>query len=181
MFRHTRVKRTPLQEAAAAGSDDIVELLIRLGADVNAPASHTGGGTALQFAAIGGYIGVVCLLLSSQADVNAPAARVNGRMALEGAAEDGRLDMLQVLLKAGAGNGGRDQGQFTRAINLARNQGFDHIADFLENYLQQHRQETESVMPAERFEDDFGMWDGDGRIEDVDMDQLDRWMVESNF
>ena len=204
---HTRVKRTPLQEAAATGSTDIVELLIRLGAEVNAPAAQRSGGTALQFAAIGGYIPIACLLLNSQADVNAPATKVTGRMALEGAAEHGRLDMLQLLLNAGAGNGGRDQGQFTRAIELARDQEFDHIADFLENYLQQNRQEDEPVMPAERFEDDFGMWDAiqqnrqedepvmpvepfedefgiwdaDGGIEGIDMDQLDKWMVESNF
>ena len=178
---HTRVKRTPLQEAAATGSTDMVELLIRLGAEVNAPAAQRSGGTALQFAAIGGYIPIACLLLNAQADVNAPASRVNGRMALEGAAEHGRLDMLQLLLKAGAGNGGRDQGQFTRAIDLARDQGFDHIADFLENYLQQNRQKYEPVMPAERFEDDFGMWDADGGIEGIDMDQLDKWMAESNF
>lgn len=162
---HTRVKRTPLQEAAAAGSIDIVELLITLGAEVNAPAALAGGGTALQFAAIGGYIPIACLLLNLQADVNAPAARVNGRMALEGAAEHGRLDMLQLLLNAGAGNGGRDQGQLTRAIDLAREQDFDHIAEFLENYLQQNRQELEPVMPAELFEDDFGMWNADGGIE----------------
>ena len=202
---HTRVKRTPLQEAAATGSTDIVELLIRLGAEVNAPAARRDGGTALQFAAIGGYIPIACLLLDLEADVNAPASTVNGRMALEGAAEHGRLDMLQLLLNAGAGNGGRDQGQFTRAIDLARDQDFDHIADFLENYLRQNRQEDEPVMPVERFEDDFGMWyagggiegidmnllDGgiegidmdqfDGGIEGIDMDQLDRWMVESGF
>ena len=162
---HTRVKRTPLQEAVAAGSIDIVELLITLGADVNAPAALRDGGTALQFAAIGGYIPIACLLLNLQADVNTPAARVNGRMALEGAAEHGRLDMLQLLLNAGAGNGGRDQGQFTRAIDLAREQDFDHIAEFLENYLQQNRQELEPMMPAELFEDDFGMWNADGGME----------------
>ena len=158
---HTRVKRTPLQEAAAAGSTDIVELLINFGAEVNAPAAQRGGGTALQFAAIGGYIPIACLLLDLKADVNAPAARVNGRTALEGAAEHGRLDMLQLLLKAGAGNGGRDQGQFTRAIDLARDQQFDFIADFLEHYLQQNRQEDQLVMPGEGFEDDFGMWNAD--------------------
>ena len=177
---HTRVKRTPLQEAAAAGSTDIVELLIRLGAEVNAPAAQRGGGTALQFAAIGGYIPIACLLLNLQADVNAPASRVNGRTALEGAAEHGRLDMLQLLLNAGAGNGGRDQGQFTRAIDLARNQEFDYIVDFLEHYLQQNRQEDQLVMPGESFEDDVGMWNADGGIEGVDMDQLDGWMAESD-
>ena len=190
---HTRVKRTPLQQAAATGSTDVVELLIRLGAEVNAPAARRDGGTALQFAAIGGYIPIACLLLDLEADVNAPASRVNGRMALEGAAEHGRLDMLQLLLNAGAGNGGRDQGQFTRAMDLARDQDFDHIADFLGNYLRQNQQEDEPVMPVERFEDDFGMrYAGggiegidmnqlDGGIEGIDMDQLDRWMVESGF
>ena len=195
---HTRVKRTPLQEAAAAGSTDIVELLIRLGAEVNAPASRRGGGTALQFAAIGGYIPIACRLLDLQAEVNAPASRFDGRMALEGAAEHGRLDMVQVLLNAGAGNGGRDQDQFTRAIRLARDQDFDHIADFLENYLQQNRQEDEPVMPTELFEDNFDMenadggiegidmdlldgWNADGGIEGIDMDLLDGWMVENTF
>ena len=171
---HTRVKRTPLQEAAATGSTDIVELLIRLGAEVNAPAARGDGGTALQFAAIGGYIPIACLLLDLEADVNAPASRVNGRMALEGAAEHGRLDMLQLLLNAGAGNSGRDQGQFTRAIDLARDQDFDHIADFLESYLQQNRQEDEPMMPVERFEDDFGKWYAGGGIEGNDMTPLDR-------
>ena len=178
---HTRVKRTPLQEAAAAGSTDIVELLIRLGAEVNAPASRRGGGTALQFAAIGGYIPIACRLLDLQAEVNAPASRFDGRMVLEGAAEHGRLDMVQVLLNAGAGNGGRDQDQFTSAIRLARDQNFDHIADFLEDYLQQNRQEDEPVMPAELFEDNFDMWNADGRIEGVDTDPSDGWMVENAF
>ena len=138
---HTRVKRTPLQEAAAAGSTDIVELLMTLGAEVNAPAARRDGGTALQFAAIGGHIPMICLLLNARADVNAPASRVNGRTALEGAAEHGRLDMLQVLLNAGAGDRGKDQGQFERAIALARDQDHDHIADFLKDYLRQNRQE----------------------------------------
>ena len=178
---HTRVKRTPLQEAAATGSTDIVELLIRLGADVNTPAAQRSGGTALQFAAIGGYIPIACLLLNSQADVNAPASRVNGRMALEGAAEHGRLDMLQILLNAGAGNGGRDQGQFTRAIELARDQEFGYIADFLENYLQQNRQEYEPVMPVERFEDDFGMWDAIQQNRQEDEPVMPAELFEDDF
>ena len=138
---HTTVRRTPLQEAAAAGSTDIVEFLMTVGAEVNAPAARSDGGTALQFAAIGGHIPLACLLLNARADVNAPASKVNGRTALEGAAEHGRLDMLQVLLNAGAGDSGKDQGEFERAIALARKEDHDHIADFLEDYLRRNRQE----------------------------------------
>ena len=170
-----RVKYTPLQEAARIGSTDIVELLIGLGAEVNAPAAQRGGGTALQLAAIEGYIPVACLLLEFQADVNAPASKVDGRMALEGAAEHGRLDMLQLLLNAGAGNEGRDQGQITRAKKLAEDQGYNHITDFLENYIQRKRQEAEPVALAECTGDYFGDWDLDWEMDGMDMALLGSW------
>ena len=167
---HTRVKRTPLQEAAAAGNIDVVELLIRLGAEVNAPAARRDGATALQFAAIGGYIPVVGLLLSFQADVNAPASKVNGRTALEGAAEHGRLDMLKLLLDAGAGNGGKDKEQFIRAKDLARDQGFNYIVDFLDDFLYQRGQEHEPVMLADGAGDDLGTWEPDGWTDFINWD-----------
>lgn len=170
---HTRVKHTPLQKAAAIGSTEIVEFLFRLGADVNAPAARGEGGTALQLAAIGGYIPVACQLLNYQADVNAPASKVNGRMALEGAAEHGRLDMVQLLLNAGAGNEGKDLAQFERAKALANDQGFNYIADYLEDYLQQKKQADEPAMlaVADRVENDLGMPDSDQRMEDIDIDR----------
>ena len=60
-----RVKRSPLQQAAENGSTDMVELLIRLGAEVNALAAERGGGIAFQLVVIKGNILVVCLLLKS--------------------------------------------------------------------------------------------------------------------
>ena len=165
----SRARFTPLQEAAKIGSTDMVELLIRLGAEVNAPAAQRGGGTALQLAAIEGYIPVASLLLDFQADVNAPASKVNGRMALEGAAEYGRLDMLQLLLNAGAGNEGRDQGQFTRAKELAEDRGYNHITDFLDDYLRRKGQGAEPVVLTDRVEDNLGNWDLDWGVDGMDM------------
>ena len=178
---HTRVKRTPLQQAAETGSTEIVELLIRLGAEVNAPAARSGGATALQLAAIGGYIPVVCLLLNSQADVNAPAAKLHGRMALEGAAEHGRLDMVQLLLNAGAGNEGKDHGQFERAKALANIEGFSYIADFLEDYLQQRRQRVEPATPADLDNDDLSIGNPNQGIDSIDMAPRDVLMEEDTL
>ena len=170
---HTRVKRTPLQQAAETGSIEVVELLIRLGAEVNAPIARGGGGTALQLAAIGGYIPVVCLLLNYEADVNAPAAKLHGRMALEGAAEHGRLDMVQLLLNAGAGNEGKDHGQFERAKALANNEGFNYIADFLEDYLQQRRQRVEPATPTDLADEDLGIGNPKQGIDSIDIASTD--------
>ena len=168
-----RIKYTPLQKAAAIGSTDMVDLLVKHGADVNAPAAQRGGGTALQFAAIKGYIPVACQLLNLQANVNAPASKVDGRTALEGAAEHGRLDMLQVLLKAGAGSEGIDQGQFERAKALASHQGHGHIVDFLEDHLRRQRQEDEPVLLGDGIDDNLGMCDLSQWREGIEMDTWD--------
>ena len=168
-----RVKYTPLQKAAAIGSTDMVDLLVKHGADVNAPAAQRGGGTALQFAAIKGNIPVACQLLNLQANVNAPASKVDGRTALEGAAEHGRLDMLEVLLKAGAGSEGIDQGQFERAKALANHQGHGHIVDFLEDNLQRQRQEDEPVLLGDGIDDNLGMCDLSQWREGIEMDTWD--------
>lgn len=94
----------------------MVQFLIDLNADVNAPPARSSGGTALQLAAIGCYIQIVSLLLCHKADVDAPASKFDGRTALEGAAEHGRLDIVRMLLNAGAAQTrGKDTAQFGRA------------------------------------------------------------------
>ncbi|KAL0633274.1 hypothetical protein Q9L58_007827 [Maublancomyces gigas] len=112
--------------AAARGHLDAISLLVRNGANVNAPARGSCGRTALQAAAGGGHLDAISLLLNSGADVNAPAceysghldakfllvsngtnvngpARGNyGRTALQAAAEGGHLDAISLLLNSGA-------------------------------------------------------------------------------
>ena len=187
-----RIKYTPLQKAAAVGSTDMINLLVTHGADVNAAAAHSSGGTALQFAAIKGFIPVACLLLDLQANVNAPASKVNGRTALEGAAEHGQLDMLEVLLKAGAGSQGTDQGQFEQAKALASYQGHSHIIDFLEDHLRRRRQEEEPGLLGDGTDDNVGIcdpnqwtegidvdtWDPYGRMDGIGINPMNSWMWE---
>ena len=144
------IRRTPLQRAAEVGNLEIIELLLHHGADVNAPPALRGGGTALQLAAIQGFFPIVRTLLESGADVDAPASKIHGRTALEGAAEHGRLDMVSELLQAGAGHGGRDRGQFERAIALAEGNDFLYIADMLKRFLEDGKISYASA-PLEEF------------------------------
>ena len=114
---------------------DVVELLLKRGADPNGPAGYEGGGTAIQLASKGGYLGIVELLLEHGADVNASASKVDGRTPLEGAAEHGRLDMVAFLLEAGAGQSGKDKKDFDRAIARAEEKGYFYIANLLKRYF----------------------------------------------
>ena len=132
-----------------------MKLLIDNGADVNAPAAKRGGATALQFAAIKGFIPIARQLLQLGADVNAPASIVYGRTVLEGAAEHGRLDMVALLLAAGAGQKGKDERQFQKAIALAEERFHKCIVDLLKHYLQ-HGQIRSGFNTFEEFID----WDG---------------------
>ena len=63
---------TPLLIAAMEGHNEVVELLISKGADVDAR-WHGDGATPLRFAAARGYKEIVELLISKGADVNAKA------------------------------------------------------------------------------------------------------------
>jgi ankyrin repeat protein len=114
---------TALQIASRDGNLGIAELLLRNGADVNSPPAEKFGATALQFAALGGYLGIASLLIEKGADINAPPGKIDGRTALEAAAEHGRIDMVQLLKSSGADISGEEDGQYTRALARAFNNG----------------------------------------------------------
>ena len=89
-----------LHSAALGGCYEIVELLLREGADVNA-IQKVGGGTPLHLAALGGNFKVVELLIARGADVN--AKNNEGSTPLHYAAEVGHNDTtVEILLKNGA-------------------------------------------------------------------------------
>lgn len=84
--------------AALQGYADIVELLIKVGADLNAITARLN--TPLILAAAGGHLAVVELLLDHDASVN--HARYDGRTALHQAAAYGHDAILVRLLQAKA-------------------------------------------------------------------------------
>lgn len=128
--------RTALQAAVENADDKMVDLLLKVGANINAPPGKDSGATALQIAAGKGHMDMVKRLLALGAEVNAQGADWNGRTALEAAAEGGRLDMVQFLLEAGAG-ARSDEGcwlGYEGAIELAEERGHDAVAQVLKQW-----------------------------------------------
>lgn len=83
---------TPLMEAASAGHLEIIELLLKHGADVNATSSS--GNTPLMYACAGGHVNAVKLLLSSGANVE--DHNENGHTPLMEAASAGHVSVAEV-------------------------------------------------------------------------------------
>ncbi|KAG2425713.1 hypothetical protein HXX76_013555 [Chlamydomonas incerta] len=88
---------TPLQSAASCGFEAVVDLLLALGADVQA--ANSGGRTALHYAASKGRAGVLRQLL--KAGARAGAADSTGSTALHRAASAGKAEAVAVLVEQG--------------------------------------------------------------------------------
>jgi ankyrin repeat protein len=91
-------KKTLLQLASEEGNREIVELLLKHGADINQADDE--GRTALFKVVNKGYRDIVKLLLDHGADVN--KARIYGETPLHEPAAQGNNDIVELLLKAGA-------------------------------------------------------------------------------
>ncbi len=90
---------TPLMEAAATGSGDIVQLLLKKGVDVNVQDSDSGM-TALMNAGLMHQAKIMQILIDHGADVNAQSK--DGTTPLMLAAADGFEDIVRLLIKKGA-------------------------------------------------------------------------------
>lgn len=128
------VQRTPLQQAAESGHMHIVRWLLDHGANANGLINQVCGATALQLAAIGGYCGIMETLINAAADLDAPRASFGGRTALEGAAEHGRIDAVNLLLGSGVSITGEGEKNLLSAVQMARENGHESVADFLGDY-----------------------------------------------
>ncbi|KAJ3764906.1 hypothetical protein FB446DRAFT_656007, partial [Lentinula raphanica] len=89
---------SPVQAASWGGDYDIVELLLKCGADVNIQGGYWGG--AIQVASAVGSRAIVELLLKNNADVNAQEGELG--TAIEQASFFGHNEVIELLLKHGA-------------------------------------------------------------------------------
>ncbi|CAH0047516.1 unnamed protein product, partial [Clonostachys solani] len=94
--------KTALLIAIEAGNKDMVELLLRNGADVNKEARRGITRTPLQSACQRRSLPIVQLLLRWDADVNAPPSFRNGGTALQLACLSGSIKIVRHLLSIGA-------------------------------------------------------------------------------
>ena len=91
-----------LQYAVKKSHSELVDMLLRAGADVNAAPHEYRGATALQSAAKENNIAIVHTLLAAGAFVNAEPAMYRGATALQLAAANGNFAIAGALLDAGA-------------------------------------------------------------------------------
>ncbi|KAK7744429.1 hypothetical protein SLS62_010153 [Diatrype stigma] len=96
------IVETSLLFAIKYGTIEVVDLLVKRGADVNREPKFTLKQTPLQKAAELGDLEMVKYLLDHGADVNGPAAMASGATALQFAAISGNCNVAAELLDRGA-------------------------------------------------------------------------------
>jgi ankyrin repeat protein len=87
-----------------SAENELVQLVLDAGADINQPGCGKGARTPIQAAAEVGNLDLIKQLLLKGAKINAPAAALNGRTALQAGCSRGRanLELIEVLLGNGA-------------------------------------------------------------------------------
>ncbi|KAL9636266.1 MAG: hypothetical protein Q9164_002929 [Protoblastenia rupestris] len=115
-----------LQAASSGGHQNIVQLLLEKGADVNA---HSGlHGNALQVASARGYQDLVQFLLDNGAEVNTRCGYSGS--ALQAASSAGHQNIVQLLLNKGA-KINTQSGEYSGALQAASSRGHRNIVKLL--------------------------------------------------
>jgi ankyrin repeat protein len=121
-------KRTSLFWAAAGGHADVVEVLGRLGADINAVANQGFDATPVYQAAQEGHVDVVEVLGRLGADVN--RATLDGRTPVFMAAQMGHTAVIEALGQLGADlDCAKDDGR--TPVNIAATMGHTAVIEAL--------------------------------------------------
>lgn len=126
-WRGPKMGDSALASAAANNRVEIVQLLLRRGADANIATDEKS--TPLQAAAYNGHAEVVKLLIEAGVDVNVAETRY-GFTALMRAARNGHLDVMKMLLDAGADPAARLK-DGRSAMDLAEHYGHSDAAQLL--------------------------------------------------
>lgn len=122
---------TPLMAALDGGHADVVDLLLKSGADVNPKViaridvKGLGGATALYIATRKEDLASIRKLLKSGADVNRRSG--NGWTPLKSAAQQGNVDIVKALLNAGADPNIADNTNYTPLMNAVSGEHVDIV------------------------------------------------------
>ena len=126
--RNFDLEETALHIAVTNRKDDILQILLDKGANVNAVARD--GMTALHIATQQGRTDIVQLLVNKGSEVMAKNAALNGQTAIHIASSQCYVEILEVLLEAGA-----DVKATTRegqtALHIAARQGHKEVVQLL--------------------------------------------------
>ncbi|GFX74022.1 ankyrin-1 [Trichonephila clavipes] len=120
---------TSLHLAAENGCLELVNLLLKRGADVNAKTDQLN--TALHLSSFNGYTDILKTLIMNGADIN--VHNVNGGTALHNAAENGHEDIVEILLEHGAKVNAVEGCNFS-PLNFAAYYGYFNIVKTLINF-----------------------------------------------
>ncbi|XP_015790056.1 ankyrin repeat and KH domain-containing protein 1 isoform X2 [Tetranychus urticae] len=118
---------TALTLACAGGHEELVELLIKRGANIEHRDKK--GFTPLMLAATAGHAGVCELLLSHSADIESQSERTKDT-ALSLACSSGRYEVVELLLEKGSNKEHRNVSDYT-PLSLAASGGYVNIIKLL--------------------------------------------------
>lgn len=118
---------TPLMIASHIGYEDLVSMLIKHKANINALGSEDNDMSAIMFAAKNGHAGIVKLLLSSGADIE---TKSRWGSPLLFAAGCNRIEVIALLLDSGANPYTKNEDGLT-AIDLAEHYKHHDAANFI--------------------------------------------------
>lgn len=118
---------TPLVVASEFGQDQVVDFLLKKGAEKNVQTiAENYGMNSLHYAAIGNFKEVVFLLLEAGVDKN--KLTKNGYSALDFAARKNHLEILRIFLSWGCG-------EIEQALEIARHSNNSEAVSLIENYI----------------------------------------------
>lgn len=117
-----------MEMAAIGGHKELVDLLLKRGADVNALSPNSEYGSALHAAAYEGHMEVVKLLLASSANLNYYHPKYG--TPLQAAVSEGHRDIVELLIDRGAKVNGKGA-IYGTALQSAAHRGFDEIVEIL--------------------------------------------------
>ena len=92
--------KTALYTASQQGHSNIVQMLLNMGADMNAKSEEFA--PALFIASEEGHTDIVTMLLNNGADINVKSAANRGGTAIIVASQNDRKEIVKVLLEKGA-------------------------------------------------------------------------------